>query len=97
MTKQLFTMRIEKQELDKLKGMAAAKKETVSVLVRCAINNLIINGTSEEVKRRVKLIVNDLIEPFVYVNFPVGREFAKKERRARQVIADKLCYIFGIK
>ena len=94
MPKMLVNIRVESEQVERLRNIAALEKKTVSKLVREKITEVIQNGYSVNTKFMAAKIVKELRQPFAYVK--VLESEAKKEREAREQVALKLIEVFHL-
>lgn len=96
MAKQRFNVRVNKEKLKRLSNIARDNNTNSSELVRSKIDELLNGDFDITVKNRVKKIIKDLNEPFVYAKSQTGIKRAVKERAIRQRIIKELKKAFKL-
>ena len=95
MPKTLYNFRIDSDKLKKLKAIAEQSGKDCSKLIRNKIDE-IVELDKSEVKIEVLKLIKELKEPFAYVRTKRGKEQAKKIRRSRNYIINKLEEMFNL-
>ena len=79
---------------------AALQGKHYSDIIRGMIDDLLdfgpIAGVKYPATQRIKIILRELREPFIFIRTPGRRAWAKRERSKRELIARRLESIFNI-
>jgi len=94
MAKQLITLRVESEKINKLKQVARNIGKTYTDLIRDKINCIIKTYYDQRVLIKVTKIINKL-EVLKNANTREG-SLLYKERRANLIIANKLREVFSL-
>lgn len=97
MVRSQISLRIEKEKRDKLIMLAKYHNKTYADLIRDQIDLLILNGINYEVKQKIKKIIKELKQPFLYIQTQNDKQRAKKEKEIRETIIKRLEAVFNIK
>lgn len=90
MAKEILYFRIDKIKIERLRNVAKLRNTSYSKLLREKVDEILNNNIDENTKSRIKAIIWELEQPFVFIKTKTGKKFADKEREIRKKIIDKL-------
>ena len=97
MVRSQISIRLENNKATKLKSMAKTMGTNYTDLIRDKIDELLVNGVSQEIKERAIKITKELRGHFAYVKTKKGITRAQKEKKIREQIAQKIEGVFDLK
>ena len=96
MVRSQISLRLDKIKRERLIGIAKIRHTTYADLIREKVDEILMNGNTEDLKEKVKRIIKEINTPFFFFKTQRGKQYAKAERQRREVIAQKMERLFNI-
>ena len=96
MAKTRLQFRIDKGKKEALLSICKVEGIKVSEKLNKCINEIINYESNGIAKDRIKKVIRELKEPFVFVRSKTGIDRAKREREIREAVTKKLTEAFKI-